>query len=269
MKNAQRYTARKGKRGVPKIQESPDSKEYSIHPRLWEKEMKMNRNLPLVLFCFSFLAAAMLGCSAKREKVTRITEPVGFQHLGGYLAKPPALDDGFLYSATGAGSVHKLDWKSGEILWTCDKVGCSINNTPVLTQESVIVIGSKGKLFAIDKVNGEKRWERPENGWTLDGKNVELAQVQGCFSYDSSSSTIVLGDSEGKVFAIHPEDGSLKWFRELNDKIVAPPCFQGERCLSLHHAGKDPFPQRPGWFGFLGGPKSDCNRRKGIQTASG
>jgi outer membrane protein assembly factor BamB len=161
--------------------------------------------------------------------VTSISEKVSFTHLEGYLAAPPAIEEGFLYMSSGSGAVHKLDSESGDIVWTYDDIGGFINNTPVLTEDSVIIIGSQGKLVALDKVTGEKRWERPqepETEWSLGSKKLGMPTVTGCLGYDPLNKTIIMGDVQGRVFAVSPQDGSLIWMRELKAKIIANPRFK-------------------------------------------
>jgi outer membrane protein assembly factor BamB len=184
--------------------------------------------------------------------VTSISDKVNFNHLEGYLAAPPAIDEGFLYMSSGSGAVHKLESESGEIVWTYDDVGGFINNTPVLTEDSVIIIGSQGKLVALDKETGEKKWERPqepETEWSLGSKKLGMPSVTGCLGYDPLNKIIIMGDVQGRVFGVSPQDGSLIWMRELKAKIIANPQFKenavfiatmGGRLHSLYmHDGSD------------------------------
>jgi hypothetical protein len=191
-------------------------------------------------------------CAKKQDEVTSISDKVNFVHLEGYLAAPPAVEEGFLYMSSGSGAVHKLELESGEVVWTYDDIGGFINNTPVLTEDSVIIIGSQGKLVALDKETGEKKWKKPqepETEWSLGGKKLGMPSVTGCLGYDPLNKIIIMGDTQGRVFAVSPQDGSLIWMRELKTKIIANPQFKenavfiatmGGRLHSLYvHDGSD------------------------------
>ncbi len=168
-------------------------------------------------------------CAKKQDEVTSISEKVSFIHLEGYLAAPPSIEEGFLYVSTGSGAVHKLESESGEVVWTYDDIGGFINNAPVLTEDSVIIIGSQGKLVALDKETGERQWKRPqepETEWSLGDKKLGMPSVAGCLGYDPLNKIIILGDVLGRVFAVSPQDGSLIWMKELKAKIIANPQFK-------------------------------------------
>jgi len=137
-------------------------------------------------------------------------------------------------------------------VWTYDDIGGFINNAPVLTEDSVIIIGSQGKLVAIDKETGEEKWKKPqepETEWSLGSKKLGMPSVTGCLGYDSLNKIIIMGDVQGRVFGVSPQDGSLIWMRELKAKIIANPQFKenvvfistmGGRLHSLYvHDGSD------------------------------
>jgi len=188
----------------------------------------------------------------KQDEVTSISEKVSFIHLEGYLAASPAIEEGFLYMSSGSGAMHKLESESGELVWTYDDIGGFINNTPVLTGDSVIIIGSQGKLVALDKETGERKWRKPqepETEWSLGSRKLGMPSVTGCLGYDPLNKIIIMGDVQGRVFAVSPRDGSLIWMKELKAKIIANPQFKenvvfiatmGGRLHSLYvHDGSD------------------------------
>ena len=81
-------------------------------------------------FIFLIIVALISSsCVKKQEEVTSISEKVSFNNLEGYLAAPPAIEEGFLYMSSGSGAVHKLESESGEIVWTYNDIGGFINNT--------------------------------------------------------------------------------------------------------------------------------------------
>lgn len=191
-----------------------------------ENSHTLNRTFFVFLMILTLLSYS---CAKKQEQVTSISEKVNFIHLEGYLAAPPAIDEGFMYVSSGSGTVHKLEVESGEIVWTCDDIEGFINNTPILTEDSVIIIDSQGELLAVDKETGEKKWkkpEEPETEWFLGSKKLGVLTVTGCFGYNPLNKIIVMGDIQGRIFGVSPRDGSLIWMRELKAKIIAPPQFK-------------------------------------------
>ena len=137
----------------------------------------LNRTFFVFLMILTLLSYS---CAKKQEQVTSISEKVNFIHLEGYLAAPPAIDEGFMYVSSGSGTVYKLELESGEIVWTNNDMGGFINNTPILTEDSVIIIDSQGELLAIDKETGEKKWkkpEEPETEWSMGSKKLGVLTV--------------------------------------------------------------------------------------------
>ncbi len=169
-----------------------------------------------------------LGCSEPAKEPTSIAGKVSFQHLEGYLAVPAVAEEGFLYAATGGGAIRKLELSSGDVVWTYD-LGGFINSTPVLTEDSVIDVSSEGKLVAVAKGSGEKRWEKPEDSDDEDSDHewplADLKPVAGCLGYDGESGVLVVGSGDGEVFGIDPSNGSVLWQEDLSSKLVAAPTF--------------------------------------------
>ena len=186
----------------------------------------LNRTFFVFLMILTLLSYS---CTKKQEQVTNISEKVNFIHLEGYLAAPPAIHEEFMYVPSGSGAVHKLEVESGKIVWTYDEIGGFINNTPILTEDSVIIIDSQGELLAIDKETGAKKWkkpEEPETEWSLGSKKLGVLTVTGCFGYNPLNKIIIMGDVQGRIFGVSPQDGSLIWMRELKAKVIAPPQFK-------------------------------------------
>jgi alcohol dehydrogenase (cytochrome c) len=112
-------------------------------------------------------------------------EGAGTRYKFGNLEATPIVEDGVMYAPDGWGTVYAIDVSSGKKgmfkwrfdpqtnkAWAGDVACCGVNNRGVaLWKDKVISISLDGRLFAINKVTGEKVWERkvanPDIGETL------------------------------------------------------------------------------------------------------
>jgi alcohol dehydrogenase (cytochrome c) len=114
----------------------------------------------------------------------------GGRHAQGNLEATPLVDNGMMYIADGWGSVYAIDvssGKKGEIKWKFDPgvdrawagdvACCGVNNRGVaFWKDKIISIALDGRIFALNRANGEVIWERKVADPAL-GETVTLAPL--------------------------------------------------------------------------------------------
>jgi outer membrane protein assembly factor BamB len=90
-----------------------------------------------------------------------------------------------------------------------------IVGSPVVVDKTLYVGSSDGKLYALDAVYGEKKWE-----FDTGGKIWTSPVVEGGVVYVSNYGR--------KLFAVSSTDGSLLWQMELPSSIASSPAISGD-----------------------------------------
>ena len=117
--------------------------------------------------------------NVKNLKVAFTVALCGFEGGGnrykfGTLEATPLVEDGIMYLPDGWGRIYAIDVSSGkkgtfkwkfdpqiDRAWAGDVACCGVNNRGVaLWKDKVISIALDGRMFALNKVTGEKVWER-------------------------------------------------------------------------------------------------------------
>jgi outer membrane protein assembly factor BamB len=106
----------------------------------------------------------------------------------------PLAQNGIIYVATYQGEVAALEESSGSLLW---RRKFSSYSRMAADRYNVYASDADGSLWALDADNGSARWSQK------DLHNRRLSAVA------LVSGTIAVGDFEGYVHFISPEDGSL------------------------------------------------------------
>jgi outer membrane protein assembly factor BamB len=141
----------------------------------------------------------------------------GFVALHGYASGTPASDGQAVYTFFGRTGVfaHDLD---GNELWTANvgtrTDGFGTANSPVLFENLVIINASveSGKLVALDKKNGEQKWEA--SGIRRSWNAPVLVPVGG-------KHELVVYTS-GKLFGFDPASGEKLWECDAKEDYICP-----------------------------------------------
>jgi outer membrane protein assembly factor BamB len=91
----------------------------------------------------------------------------------------------------------------------------AVVGSPVVVDETLYAGSSDGKLYAIDAVYGEKKWE-----FDTGGKIWTSPVVEGGVVYVSNY--------DRKLFAVSSTDGTLIWQTELSSSIASSPAVSGD-----------------------------------------
>ncbi|MBX0285597.1 PQQ-binding-like beta-propeller repeat protein [Halomicroarcula sp. F28] len=159
--------------------------------------------------------------------------------------------------------------EAGEILWTYETPR-RVRSSPTVTDETVFVGNSRGKVYAIDTSNGEKRWSKSlPNGVikatpaidsdyvyvgnnygyfaALDqatGEEAWSISIEGGYTFGGLNSspllhqdTVYVGMHDGKLYAIDAASGEIQWAFQTGSPIkTSPIAVDGKICIG---SGKD------------------------------
>ena len=91
----------------------------------------------------------------------------------------------------------------------------AIVGSPIVVEDTLYVGSSDGKVYALDAVYGDKRWEFDTGGkiWTFPAIEDEV---------------VYISNYEGRLYALSGQDGSLLWEIELPAAIASSPVVSGD-----------------------------------------
>jgi outer membrane protein assembly factor BamB len=135
----------------------------------------------------------------------------------------PVLADGVLYAVSYGGQVVALDAATGKLKWRQDLASYS---GLAVTDNRVFASDREGRLWALDRDNGAVLWQQ-------DGlKHRRLTRPV------AHGGLVAVGDFEGYVHWLSPEDGSLRGrLKTGRSALVAPPLVSGDRLYVLGREG--------------------------------
>lgn len=142
---------------------------------------------------------------AKKPKIETITKikrnwrvDLGKEIRNGDAVISPAVLGDYVYAASPAGRVEKLDIATGKRVWRAKLKDTTISAGVGVGNGLVLVGTSEGKVFALNQEDGSVDWSVQ-----LDSE-VLASPVAG-------GSVIVARSADGKVYGIASFDGSRKW----------------------------------------------------------
>lgn len=135
------------------------------------------------------------------------------------------VDEGTIYAAN-LERVQALNAETGKLLWSypdeTDKNSRPFYSTPVLAKDHgdhglLLIAGYKDKtVYAL--ALGESRAERPDLLWTFAG-----AGGQYVGSGTVADGKFIIGNGDGKVYALDLDDGAQMWVFTTKDRVWATP----------------------------------------------
>jgi len=91
----------------------------------------------------------------------------------------------------------------------------AVVGSPVVVEDALYVGSSDGKVYALDAVYGDKRWEFDTGGKIWTSPAVE-------------DGVVYISNYEGRLYALSGQDGSLLWEIELPAAIASSPVVSGD-----------------------------------------
>lgn len=136
----------------------------------------------------------------------------------------PVVADGVVYVATKEGSVHALDFATGNRRWEKKISPQDLPkesprgfgwSTPLVLDEVIVIGSDEGRIYGISRKDGSVAWkvQTGDKVWSspkTDGRNVYVGGLDGYF------------------YAIDPKKGDLVWKLKLGGEIGGSACILGE-----------------------------------------
>jgi outer membrane protein assembly factor BamB len=174
---------------------------------------------------------------------------------GSLIEFPPAISGGTLFLGTNHGRVLAVSAASGRTLWTREFGRC-IAATPAVADRTVFVSvmdpypcsaghdPADGFVVALDAATGRERW-RAHIGVTESSPLVV-------------GRTIYVGSWDGRLYALDPHTGDVRWSFRTGGKIKGAATSDGRTVFVGSYDGRvyavDAATGRPRWSRAVGGP---------------
>lgn len=141
---------------------------------------------------------------------------------------PVSINNNFIYAATTAGRVYKLDRKSGKLIWRLN-----LHNTisaPVKYHQNHIyitqTIDEKTTVFKVDAIKGELKWA-----------SKKLSPFNLPQTYLHRKNKLFYGITNDSIIALNTEDGSVKWESSTQGQLKVAPLVTRDRIYMANQEG--------------------------------
>lgn len=177
---------------------------------------------PAVMHGATFIA----GCDEHLRTIDIKTgEQLNELALGTYLIASPAVIEQHLYVGTFQGEVVAVNWKAGEIVWTCQAGDGEFRSSAAVTNE-LVVVGSRDKhVHAIERATGKKVWSFPTR------QKVESSPV-------IVGERVFVGSNDGNLYELGLQDGKERWKFNAGSALSGSPAV-GEGVLVIGSESRD------------------------------
>lgn len=157
----------------------------------------------------------------------------------GKIFSSPAVFNGTAFIGSGDGNLYAIDIKTGGQKWKF-KTNGAVHSSPAVYKNTVYFGSFDGYYYAIDINTGLEKWKLKTDGEKWVGGKAYLQMkpddmyMDDLWDYFLSSPiidmndddlTVYFGSSDGNLFAIHANDGTLKWKFKTNGIIHTSPAL--------------------------------------------
>lgn len=141
--------------------------------------------------------------------------------LGTGAASGPALGDGLLVVPSTDGVLFGLDARHGGVRWRRRLgVGTAVGHQsmPAVVENTVHVGDSRGRVHALDPVDGATRWTTTTGG-AVDGSPTVVDGL------------IYVGSDDGRLYALDASDGTVSWSAPIGGDVGTAPAVDDGRVI--------------------------------------
>jgi eukaryotic-like serine/threonine-protein kinase len=130
----------------------------------------------------------------------------------GYFISSPVIKDNIIYvGELNGNALRAIDMKSGSLVWSFIAED-DIPFSPAISGQTIYVTGSDGRLYALDKLSGKKKWEyRVENFYSMATSPTVYKDI------------VFFGSRDTYLYAVHASTGVLRWRYKTNGGIDTSP----------------------------------------------
>ncbi len=136
----------------------------------------------------------------------------------------PAVSGNILFAGLGTGTrLWALSLSDGHLIWSFD-TGDRITSEPLVKANSVYIATWRGRIFALDRVTGKKRWmyslNSAHSASVVDGVGGSMALAQN---------RLFVGDYRGVILCIDAQSGKPIWRFATGAQVLATPVVTNDR----------------------------------------
>jgi len=139
---------------------------------------------------------------------------------GGAVRSTPAVTATRIFIGSGDGSLYALERTRGRIVWRF-AAGDPVTASPAVSGGTVVAATQGGRLFAVDERTGQLRWSRhagpalpyntyPAGAWDIWASSPVI-----------SGTTVVIGGSDGVIYALDLASGKERWTVRTGGRVRA------------------------------------------------
>ena len=127
-----------------------------------------------------------------------------------------------VFIGSGDSTLYALDRATGKLVWRFD-AGGPVPSSPAVANGLVIAATLGGRIFAVSEATGALRWSM-RTGPSL-AKNIHPAGEWDLYASSPvvTGSSVLIGASDGNVYALDLTSGKERWRVKTNGKVRATP----------------------------------------------
>lgn len=138
-------------------------------------------------------------------------------------------DETVVYIGSNDDKLYAINTSDGSEKWSFSTGGDITGKPAVNPDDGTIYIGSQdGKLYALDPDDGSKKWEYDTGTAMVSSPAVSSDGTVVYFGSQRTSITLSSGETYyHALYALHTDDGSVKWNYDTGNNVVASPAIYG------------------------------------------
>ncbi|MBI5214925.1 MAG: PQQ-binding-like beta-propeller repeat protein [Ignavibacteriae bacterium] len=135
----------------------------------------------------------------------------------------PVINEQTVYVGNTDGTLYALNLNDGKEVWKFPTYG-PIRSTVCIEKEKLFLLSGDGNLYCVNKLNGSLLWRFKTFTGYIGDRKYDFADY-----YASSpllyEKAIYFGCSDGRIYALNTENGTLLWSYETGDIVHTKPAI--------------------------------------------
>jgi len=157
----------------------------------------------------------------------------------GKVFSSPAIVKGVAYVGSEDSNLYAVDVSTGTLQWKFHTNG-AVASSPAVYKNVVYCCSYDGYCYAVDAISGKEVWKFKTGGerkvgayglWTMKPANMYMEDLYDFFlsspivETTNKNTTVYFGSSDGNLYALDADSGSLKWKFKTNGIIHTSPAL--------------------------------------------
>jgi outer membrane protein assembly factor BamB len=158
---------------------------------------------------------------------------------GGKIFSSPAIANGITYVGSEDSNLYAIGAGSGKLQWKLHTNG-AVSSSPAVYKQVVYFCSYDGYCYSADAATGKEKWKFKTGGekkvgayglWTMKPADMYMDDQYDFFlsspvvDMNDKELTVFFGSSDGNLYAVNAETGTLKWKFKTNGIIHTSPAL--------------------------------------------